>query len=416
MRRINLSPVPSSRDSDGYEYSEENSIDERAEVEAALTEVEEEIETTLQAWTRDPTDRDRRVLSTITEHTENLSSRPTSLGHTGAGPRPSTHYSNDSGNWRPVQPAGIAAPTAHFRSTTDPTARPNTPGRGVSHIIAQFEAKRAAGEGGSPFTQGHTRTSSAPVGPRSPSPYAIATSSQTMPALSALTRDSGYTYGTTPYATSGMASTVGYGASTGYTYSSRPSSPSKSRGGSVVSGPRPPRSTDPRMTPITHSRTQSETSGYSVTTPSRVSDTFTGLSGTGSVTGTESAAITPSAFSLRRPQTSPRSPITQVTNIVAAWKGKTPVMSKTGRRSLTPSPAHSDTGRRRRSFTQRTASGKARRVSDAASSDTSSVQSPRSGGRIANPGAALPPPFDASEFGIAGEVSTLLFLCDGHIL
>ena len=69
LRRTNLSPVRSSRDSDDYSYLEEDSIDERVEVEAALTEVEDEIENTLQAWSRGPTDRDRRVLSTISEHT-----------------------------------------------------------------------------------------------------------------------------------------------------------------------------------------------------------------------------------------------------------------------------------------------------------------------------------------------------------
>lgn len=393
MRRMNLSPVPSSRESDSYSYLEEDSNDERAEVEAALTQVEDEIETTLEAWSRNLTDRDRRVLSTISERTENISSRPTSYGQQAAGIRSSAQYLEDTGtaNRRSAHAANIAPPSAHLRSTTEPAVRPNTPGRGVSEIIAQFEAKRAAGDGYSLFLQGHARTTSAPSGPRSPSPYATTIASQTMPTLSSLNRDAGYTYG--------------YGASSGYSYSSRPSSPSKSRAGSVVSGPRPPPSfIDSRTTPVTHSRTQSEVSGYSAAS-SRVSDTFTGLTGSGSVTGTDSASVAPTAFSLRRPHSSPRSPITQVTNIVAAWKGKTPVLSKTSRRSLTPSPAQSDAGRRRRSFT-RSASGKPRRVSDSASSDAGSIRSPGSGARNAQASASLPPPFDASEFGVVGEVST----------
>ncbi|KAI0692708.1 hypothetical protein BC835DRAFT_31415 [Cytidiella melzeri] len=387
MRRINLSPVPSSRESDGYSYSEEDSIDEQDEVEAALTQVEEEIEDTLQAWTRDPItiDRDRRILSTITEHTENNNSRPTS-GVVG-GPRPLSQLSNHS---RTAQSNIVVTPTGHMRSTTDPTIRPNTPGRGVSHIIAQFEAKKAAGDGVSPFAQGHSRTASAPVGPRSPSPYTLPTSSQTLPTLSTLTRDPSYT-------------TSGFGSTSGHGYSSRPSSPTKSRGGSAVSGPRPPPSVDSRVTPALHSRTQSEfsesTGAHSRT--GSFTNTFTGLSGTGSVT--ESLADTPSAYSLRRPQTSPRSPITQVTNIVAAWKGKTPVLSKVGRTSLTSSPALSDGGRRRRSITPRTVSAKARRVSDV-SSDAGVLQTPIStGSEQVNATAVLPPPFDASEFGITGE-------------
>ncbi len=353
-----------------------------------MAQVDEEIDETLEAWSREPSmvDRDRRILSTISERTENQSSRPAS--GVVSGPRPISSHSN---NTRTSQLNSPFPPTTHTRSTTDPTNRPNTPGRGVSQIIAQFEAKRAAGEGVSPFTQGHSRTTSAPAGPRSPSPYALPTTSQTLPTLSALTRDVGY-------------ATSGYGSVTGYGYTSRSSSPTKSRGGSSVSGPRPPPSGDSRASPVSHSRAQSDYSGYSGThsRTGSISETFTGLSGTGSV----SDSVAPSAFSLRRPQTSPRSPITQVTNIVAAWKGKTPVFSKGGRLN---SPSPSDSGRRhgRRSITPRTPRPK-RRASDV-SSDTSSVQRPQHTGDQTNAGAVLPPPFDASEFGIEGEVSVLPF-------
>ena len=388
--RNNPSPVLSERESDGYSYSEENSINEQAEVESALAQVEDEIDDTLDAWSREPvTDRSGRILSTISERTENASSRPAS--GVVSGPRPiSAHSSNNRTSY-----SNAPVPsTSHIRSATEPSHRPNTPGRGVSQIIAQFEAKRAAGEGVSPFTQGHSRTASAPSGPRSPSPYA--------PTLPVLSRDTGYT-------------TSGYGSASGYGYSSRPSSPTKGRGGASVSGPRPPPTVDSRMSPVTYSRSHSEVSGYSGTysRTGSISDTFTGLSGTGSV----SDSVAPSGFSLRRPQASPRSPITQVTNIVAAWKGKTPVFSKAGRTSLTPPPGPSDSNRRRHSNTPRTPRPKSRRVSDVSSSDASSVQHAQHTGSSQMGGnTLLPPPFDASEFGITEEVRNCLFQQSAWIL
>ncbi|KAI0342338.1 hypothetical protein BDW22DRAFT_184625 [Trametopsis cervina] len=358
------------------DYLEEDSLYDRAEVEAALAEVEEEIDETLQVWGAPP---DRRILSTITERSETHSSRPVS----GAifGNRPASQSFN---NGRSTPVPAIIMPTAHTRSTTEPGARPNTPGRGVSQIIAKFEAKRAVGEAISPFTQGHSRTASAPSGPRSPSPYTLPTSSQTMPTFSTVSRD------------------TGYASSTGYTYSSRSSSPTKSRGGSAVTGPRPPPSGDSRSA-ASHTHTQSVLSGYSGTysRTGSIIETFTGLSGTGSLT--ESTGATPSALSLRRPQSPPRSPITQVTNIVAAWKGKTPVLSKTGRASLTPSPGASENGKRRRSMTPRTVSSRSRRTSDVSSTDGFEQSSANTGAERSHTSAVLPPPFDAAEFGITDE-------------
>ena len=111
MRRITVSPSPTNRHSgsDLYSYSEGDSIRDAAEVEAALSALDDELDQTedaLTEWSRGSsatpssylsgsaspsftattssyipftnTLRDGRILSTITERTENPSSRPTS--------------------------------------------------------------------------------------------------------------------------------------------------------------------------------------------------------------------------------------------------------------------------------------------------------------------------------------------------
>lgn len=303
-------------------------------------------------------DRDRRVLSTISEHTEERS-RPNSFAQSGSGQgsRPNTMYtipsipSIPSENRRSANLEDRVSPALHTRSATDPTSNSpaphlagrvlNAPGRRAGELIAFFEEKRAETE--SPRLFGHTRTLSAPMGPRSPAPRSpgprspspyTTTMSQSMSTF-------GHTASTTGY---------GYGSSTyGYS-SSRPSSPTKSRGGSVVSSSGPMSSvlSPPQRgtTLSSDSRFYPTTSGtYTQTAHTRSgSDTYTG-SGTGTAgpSGTYSSTFTgftstatPTSSSLRRPQTSHRSPLTSVRNIVAAWKERTPSLSKSVRSTGTP--------------------------------------------------------------------------------
>lgn len=387
---------------------------DRAQVEAELTELDDEIQETLDMWgnpyesypsTSDNIlDRSRRVLSTITEQTEDLSSRPTSFAV--GSDRPATQYPAYLGepSRRSTYAPAVASPSIHVRSSTDPSTRPTTPGRpAVSNLIAQFEAKSTT-----PHTQGHSRTASAPsapAGPRSPSPYATSPYTQSMPSFSATAVGLGYT-------TSGLGSGSGFAA--GF-YNSRPSSPPKSRTGSVVSGPRAPSSVsgDSRRTPGTHSRTHSEAS-YSSSPSRTASSTFTGLTGSASVSPTDTSTATPTAgpsvLSLRRPQGSPRSPLAQVKNVVSAFKAKTPVLRKTQQTS--PSPSEGRVRRSRRSVTPSTASIPAPERSEPARSDVSrdTADVSRTEG-TPEPEEPIPPPFDVSQLGETGEVSCLFGKC-----
>lgn len=402
-RRSDLSPVA---DDASYDYSEGDSFYDRAQVEAELTEVDDEIQETLDLWSPSPDiypstgrslfDRNQRVLSTISEHTENISSRPPSFA---PGSRPVTQYSTHGGAEhvrRSTLVPPIEGPSSHARSTTDPSTRPQTPGRGVTTLIAQFEARNA-----SPFAHGHTRTASAPAGPRSPSPYAPAIPfSQTMPATAV-----GLGLGAT---TSGLGSISGYGSAAGYN-NSRSSSPTKGRMGSMVSGPRAlssvSGSSDSRRTPGAHSRSQSEVSGYSDMPSRSETSTFTGLTGSMTETTTATPTATTSTITLRRPQGSPRSPLTQVKNVVSAFKAKTPVLRKTQPSSPTPSEGRPRRGRR--SMTPSV--GGPRERPDDASSDLSPGAfdtTPRMIG-VDGPGDITPPPIDVSQLGEDGEVSFL---------
>ncbi|TBU45494.1 hypothetical protein BD309DRAFT_1017792 [Dichomitus squalens] len=404
------------------DYSDENSIDDIQEVEAALSMVDDEIANTedaLTEWSQSrggssvgasdyssqtgftgqysgassvtPSsyvsegfrpmtdallDRERRVLSTISEHTEERS-RPTSFAQSGSGgSRPTSMYATipATEHRRSVNlEGGMASPVPfHSRSATDPSGSHspapgatgrvlNVPGRRAGELIAFFEEKRA--ETGSPRLLGHTRTLSAPMGPRSPAPRSPAPRSPS-PYTTTMSQSLStfpYTGGSTTY---GYGTTTGYGSST-YGYSSRPSSPTKSsRAGSSVSSSGPittmssvlsppsrgtPLTSESRFTPTSNTFTQTRTT----------TDTYTrtgsgGSAASGSVTGTGSysntftgftSTATPTASSLRRPQTSPRSPLTSVRNIVAAWKERTPSLGKSVRSAATsPSPTQGGEG------------------------------------------------------------------------
>ncbi|OSD01052.1 hypothetical protein PYCCODRAFT_1436831 [Trametes coccinea BRFM310] len=404
MRRILVSPSPSSRDSDTYTYSDDNSMDDVAEVEAALSNLDDEIahtEDALTEWSRGSSsvgasssytgqysattsatpasylsgeyrsladtllDRERRVLSTISEHTENQS-RPNSFAQSGSGQgsRPTSQYNQPAEIRRSANLDGRASPvlpSMHSRAATDPSGTPaahtpgrvvNVPGRRAGELIAFFEEKQGATGRDSPRLYGHTRTLSAPMGPRSPAPRSpspyTTTVSQSMSTFGHTATTTGYGYG----------STTGYGTST-YGYSSRPSSPTKSRAGSSVSssGPittmssllsPPPRgttslSTDSRLPPTssgTFTQTRSGPSTFTGTGPT----TTTSYTGTNTFTSSGfTTTATPTASSLRRPQTSPRSPLTSVRNIVAAWKERTPSLGKSIRSNTTsPSPTQGE--------------------------------------------------------------------------
>jgi hypothetical protein len=194
-----------------------------------------------------------------------------------------------------------------------------------------------------------------------------------------------------------------------------------------------PRSMSSLLSPPTRGATTSETTFTSrvrspLTTtdtgyfsPSTYTNTFTNtFTNTGTVTDTNTGSLTPTG-SLRRPQTSPRSPLTSVRNIVAAWKERTPSLAKSaGSRSgpgsatsgdgiSPPQPGRGDGLFRRRTIRRdpgRRHSGDLRdraRAGDGESRPTTPMSGSAGG---------VPPPFDATELGAytseSREVSFLL--------
>jgi len=445
MRRIVISPSPSRENPHSDDtYSDDNSLEE---VEATLNNLDDEFEDTEQAlshWTRSssrssytspgtfvssytgspsftslptftsrspvlPHADPRMRLSRITERTEE--SRPTSGAFSAAAARQVTRTPD---NLRRSALLGGGTPS-HSRSSTDPSSDRTLPPPGrTTELIAQFEAQSPGG--------GHGRAASTP-GFRASSPLVPPTTT------------TGYEYGSTSY---------GYG-STSYGYGSRPSSPTKSSGSSgSYTGPSllsPPvhtttsgfRSTTPggtrtgtgsytspptyTATPstfsntLTQSYTNTNTNTYTTGTP--YTQSVTGTPYTQSVTGTPytntgsftQTSATPPA-GLRRPQTSPRSPLASVRNIVALWKERTP--TKSGERpgvgsgsSVSP-PLPDDEGlfgiRRRvqragqriRETSMRDPIAPTRPGDQLVAADNASIRSIRSG--------VLPPGFDAAEF------------------
>jgi hypothetical protein len=384
MRRITVSPSPSQQNTNSDTYTDDNSLEE---VEATLNNLDDEFDDTEQALTEwshgssrpsytsatgytgtgtyssytgspsfvslptfgqrtavtstfDPVAR----LSKITERTEE--SRP----HSGA--------FSTAGTARPANPTPdafrrsihLTAPSsAHSRASTDPGSERDLPPPGrTTELIARFETSSPAG--------GHSRTASAP-GARVSSPYTASQSTRDLPSTA------GYT--------------TGYGYGSSYGYGSRSSSPTKSRSGgssgsytetrptvtasSVLSPPPRPqtsasgdmtfRSTTPGETytgtesylsPTSYAQSPSDfstntyTAGYTNTNTSALTRTETGTgTGTGTYTGTFTGTntLTTPTSTLRRPQTSPRSPLASVRNIVALWKERTPSAARTGKSS-----------------------------------------------------------------------------------
>ncbi|KAF8639219.1 hypothetical protein AX17_001704 [Amanita inopinata Kibby_2008] len=380
MRRITVSPMVSNEYSDDS-YVDDNSIDE---VEAALNSLDNDINNTEQALTE-------WSHGSSTGQTPSYTTGSFTASHTGTYTGSTSHISLPAlGTWLSSTPAVgpgarlsriterteesrppsgafsaghvtrqantaadalrrsalLSGAGAHARSSTEPgAADPSLPPPGrTTELIAVFETQHPAAT--------HVRAASAP-GVHSPGPFyspsQITSNTQT---------STSYTYG-----------------STSYGFHSRPPSPTKSRNGSSLSytdtkptmssllspPPLPPKPGESKVRPASPVLTESRTTAGSYLSPSTYSpSTFTNtfsqsLSNTGTRTfaRTDTRSYTPSetntftgtstpTSTLRRPQTSPRSPLASVRNIVALWKERTPaasrpVQSKQSTSATTPS-------------------------------------------------------------------------------
>ena len=388
MRRITVSLSPPDRHSgsDLHSWSKGDSFRDEVEVEAALSTLDNELDQTedaLTEWSRGfsvtPSSylsglasspsftssssvytpftnalQDASTLSTITERTENPSSRPTSYNVSVLGSRPASDAIRHS------------AVSLHSRGVTEPSN--GTLSRRTGDLIAFFEDKSSSDSSSRPYSPyGHRRTGSVPAGPRSPSPYTQ--TSQSIP-----------TFGTTTY---------GYGGS-----HSRPSSPSKSwssQSQSYTSGTPshsflslPPRSN------TTGTESRLESPHASSETPT-YSNTFTTTS-----YGLTDTSATTQGTSLRRPQASPRSPLSSVRNIVAAWKSRSPSFDKTSQVS------HTDTTPDEGFFSIRRQAERGFRRERASMGgpalDQDVPSTPRTSTSL-TPSGIVPPPFDLTELG-----------------
>jgi hypothetical protein len=417
MRRITVSPSPPDRHSrsDLHSWSEDDSIRDDAEVEAALSALDEELDQTedaLTEWSRGSsvtpssyisgsasspsftstssiyipftnTLRDARILSTITERTENPSSRPTSHNLSAPGSGPVSDAIRRS------------AVSLHSRGATDPGSSVTSSSRRTGDLIAFFEDKSSLSDDSSrPYSPyDHRRSGSVPAGPRSPSPYTQ--TSRSIP-----------TFGTTTY---------GYGGS-----NSRPSSPSKSwtsQSQSYTSGtPSRPFLSPPPRSNTTGADSRLESPYTSSGTPT-YSNTFTSTS-----YGFTDTSATTQGTALRRPQTSPRSPLSSVRNIVAAWKSRSPSIDKSSQVSptdTTPEEGFFSIRRRAsRGFQRERASmggesGPGTFRTSGPSHDQEVPSTPRTSTSL-TPSGIVPPPFDLTELGTfakgSQEVSRLITL------
>lgn len=295
----------------------------------------------------------------------------------------------------------------HGRSSTDPGDRTLAPppGRRAGDLIAFFEDRTSTS------SPGHTRTTSLPAGPRSPSPYLLRNTETTT--------TTGYSYRSSSPAKSATST------HSGPSYLSSLLSPqirgtmSFSEGTSRVRSPTMTTSTGTGyLSPGAHTNTFSQVnSGTFTNTNTANTNVYTGTdtftpSGTNTYTNTVSDTLTPIS-SLRRPQSSPRSPLTSVRNIVAAWKERTPT-SKNNRNQSTPGSAtsaeaasSSDRGEGLFSLRRRAERGSLRlRDSVMSGGGRRSGENLRERARSSRPDTPLsssasgvPPPFDAAELG-----------------
>ncbi|OCB90400.1 hypothetical protein A7U60_g2411 [Sanghuangporus baumii] len=265
LRRVAISPTVSSYDSRRYTdselYSDDNSINDAAEVEDALSHIDDDdsqvsrgdnwssayLSSAVSATSRNATgsyatatteplnfEHERRSLSTISEQTEvhslnsgvgmgtsilqSLFSRPTSLFSAaarslyGAPTSPLTPPSTVGTGIRP------ATPERHFKP-------PPPTGRRVGNLVASFESDIA-----------QSRPGSVPLGPRSPSPFSNS-SRPTSPTKSTHSRsytDSAYTHSRSN--TEGSISLAGHSQSASYSSYLSPPPPTSALSHSTLSG------------------------------------------------------------------------------------------------------------------------------------------------------------------------------------
>ena len=392
-RRLLVSPSPSdTQENFDDQYSDDNSLDE---VHATLSNLEEEFDDTEQAlteWSGSYTSG-RPTYSTSTRtfggsYSGTYTGSPSFVSLPTFSPRspfpqtvdPQTRLSRITEVTEESRPTSMAASATNFLRPANPT--PDGLRRSALLGGGSGSHSRASLESGLdptlplPGRLNELRAvfeSQSPAGPSAASTPGLRTSSPM--------------FGTT---TQTSATGHGYGSTS---YGSRPSSPSKSgtgssgsyTGPSLLSPPltRPTTTSGFRSTASATTRTGTETfisPSYTATPPYTATSSFTAVP---SYTSTPSytAAVTPSTFSgansniwsnvntqtrtgyttpnptsntysdtgtftrtsvtppsgLRRPQTSPRSPLASVRNIVALWKERTPAAARPGEKSAAES-------------------------------------------------------------------------------
>jgi hypothetical protein len=296
MRRIVVSPPPD------YDDDADNSLADSAEVEAALAALDDEIDTTQTAltdWgshTLDPFDFQPRPLSIITERTEDPVSRSTSMHTSTFGPqRPHTPVSAANPSSEVLRPENLTPRSltpsslthSHSQPSTDPGIRNPSPERSLRHtprrragdLIAFFEDKSSSDSSSSLSSLGQVRSNT----PKSPT-FTTFTPSQSLPTLSRVASDAPLP-SHSPLPRSPTLPTL----------ASRSASPTKSSGASLSS----------LLSPVR---------------------------GPGSIESRPAASTAPT-LAKQPPHVlgEPRSPLSSVRNIVAAWKERTPSLNKSSK-------------------------------------------------------------------------------------
>ena len=383
-RRLLVSPSPSyTQENFDDEYSDDNSLEE---VHATLSNLDEEFDDTEQALTEwsgsytsgRPTSSGTRTFAG--SYSGTYTGSPSFVSLPTFSPRspfpqtidPQARLSRITEVTEESRPTSIAASATTFLRPANPTPD---------------GLRRSALLGGGSASHSRASLESGPD-PTLPLPGRLnelrAVFESQSPAGPSATSTQGFRSSSPMFGTTTQTSATGYGyGSTGY--GSRPSSPSKSGTGSSGSYTGPSLLSPPLTRPTTNSGFRSTTSAttrtgtetfispsYTATPPYTATSSYTA---TPSRTVTPSHTVTPSTFStnsntwsnvnsqtrtgyttsnpsntysdtgtftrtsvtppsgLRRPQTSPRSPLASVRNIVALWKERTPTAARPGEKS-----------------------------------------------------------------------------------
>jgi hypothetical protein len=296
------------------DYDDDNSLDDAEEVEEALSNVDNEFDDTedaLSQWSRSAPSHSAmspssyaqsqlpryNILSTISERSEIVSSRPTSGGFQ------ATRPSNPTPDAFRRSAQLVGSPSGHSRSSTDPgfaqaqaeMASPARPGsRRAGDLIAFFEDKSAAPVADAPPPMGHSRAASAPGFPRSSSPYlggGGAAAARSRPSSPTKSRSSVSSSNSASASMSSLLSPPALKALTAastdsrgdggraWTYTSGYGSGTDTRGGytsdtrGYTTDSRTFAGTDTRTFTPTDSRTYTDTRGYDTRTDTRTYDT-----------------------------------------------------------------------------------------------------------------------------------------------